>query len=75
MISEHFTGTHVEFILNKEEVLGAVDAEVGALREIVSRSPLVFSLEPRCHGECESQKYAGAPSDFDISMCGAISVP
>ncbi len=35
----------------------------------------MFSFEPRCQGEWESQKQAGAPSDRVIVRWRAISVP
>ena len=41
--------------------------EVIALREVlVEHRPLVFSLEPRCHGLCGSQKNPGMPVRSEI---------
>ena len=40
-----------------------------------SNSPLVFSLLPRCHGECGSQKKIGMPVAVVNSACLAISAP
>jgi hypothetical protein len=36
---------------------------------------LVFSLVPRCHGECGSQKYTSIPVETEKSACRAISFP
>jgi hypothetical protein len=38
------------------EVLAAADGQVGALGKYWRSRPLVFSLLPRCQGECGSQK-------------------
>src|SRR5664279_499675 len=38
-------------------------------------NPLVFSLVPRCHGECGSQKYTSIPVATEKSACRAISFP
>src|SRR5664280_1241115 len=38
-------------------------------------NPLVFSLLPRCHGECGSQKYTSIPVATEKSACRAISFP
>ena len=38
-------------------------------------SPLVFSLVPRCHGLCGSQKYTGRPVSIRSCACWAISAP
>ena len=35
----------------------------------------VFSLEPRCQGECGSQKNTGMPSARVMPACSAISEP
>ena len=39
------------------------------------RSPFVFSLVPRCQGECGSQKYTSRPSCEPILRCWASSLP
>lgn len=39
------------------------------------RSPLVFSLLPRCQGECGSQKQIGIPVAIEISWWRDISAP
>ena len=38
-------------------------------------SPFVFSLVPRCQGECGSQKYTSRPSSEAILRCWASSLP
>jgi len=38
-------------------------------------SPLVFSLLPRCHGLCGSQKYTCTPLSTVNRTCSAISLP
>lgn len=35
---------------------GAMNAEIGAFWKVLRSNPLVFSLVPRCHGLCGSQK-------------------
>src|SRR3954453_21084802 len=37
--------------------------------------PLVFSLEPRCHGACGSAKETRRPVSAASSLCRAISLP
>src|SRR5205823_7640075 len=37
--------------------------------------PLVFSLVPRCHGLCGSQKYTWSPVSIRSLACSAISAP
>ena len=38
-------------------------------------SPLVFSLRPRCQGECGSQKYTSKPVAAAVCSCIVISRP
>lgn len=40
----------VEFVGNSHELGGAVDAQVGAFREVVAEEPVRVSLVGRCHG-------------------------
>jgi len=65
----------VEFVLDVLEVFGGVDGEVRALGDVVPEQPIVFSLVPRCHGECGSQKYTLIPVAAVISRWPAISLP
>lgn len=37
--------------------------------------PFMFSLEPRCHGLCGSQKYTAIPVALASSLCLVISRP
>lgn len=49
-------GAVVELVLDGQQVLRRVDAQVGALGEVVAQQAVGVSFEPRCHGEWESQK-------------------
>jgi hypothetical protein len=46
----------VELLSDVFEVVGAADGQIGALGKYWRSSPLVFSFDPRCQGECGSQK-------------------
>jgi hypothetical protein len=43
--------------------------------EVIAEEAVVFSFEPRCHGECESQKYTDTPRDLTIELWRAIPLP
>lgn len=53
---EDLAGSAVEGGLDGQEVLQGPAGQVRALRKGWRSRPLVFSLVPRCHGECGSAK-------------------
>ena len=53
---EAFAGSVVELIRDLVELGLAQLPQLSALGKYWRRSPLVFSLDPRCHGACGSQK-------------------
>ena len=56
--------------------LGAVDAQVGALREVLAQQPVgVLVGRPLPGRVAVSQKNTGMPSAWAISACSAISLP
>ena len=55
-VGEGLPGTSVETSLDATQLAGAYSREVAALRQVLARRPFVFSLLPRWHGECGSQK-------------------
>ena len=49
-------GAVVDPAFDGKQVLGRVDAQVGALEKYRRSRPLPFSLLPRCNSACASQK-------------------
>ena len=73
--AEAVAGPVVELVGDAVEVELAVHGEVGALGKYRRSSPLVFSLLPRCHGACGSQKYTSIPVAKGICFDSRISMP
>ena len=65
----------IDFVCNRVELLLAVAREIGALKQVLAHRPFVFSLLPRCHGLCGSQKYTATPVRSVSLACIAISRP
>jgi hypothetical protein len=55
-LGQALAGPVVELVGDRVELGFGDGGEVGALGKYWRSSPLVFSLEPRCHGACGSQK-------------------
>lgn len=65
----------VEFVLDCSKVRLGVDSEVGVLGKYWRSRPLVFSFEPRRHGDRGSQKYTAIPLASVNPSWLAISTP
>jgi hypothetical protein len=72
LVTEHDTGPVVELPCDAAQVSRGV---VGALGKYWRSNPFVFSLVPRCQGECGSQKYTSNPVAAAVCSCSAISRP
>ena len=53
---EHFAGSPIEFFADPGEVFAGVNAQVGALGEVVAEEAVGVSLEGRRHGLPRWQK-------------------
>jgi transposase InsO family protein len=70
----HYNHHHKHSVLSHQPPITRVTNLLGTYRYWRSR-PLVFSLVPRCHGLCGSQKYTCRPVSIRSCACWAISAP
>ena len=65
----------VVFVGDGVQLFLAVVRQIGAFGQYWRTRPFLFSLLPRCHGLCGSQKYTAMPVLLVSCLCSAISLP
>jgi hypothetical protein len=54
--TQRLTWSSIQFCRYSIKFFLGMQGQIGAFRKYCRSSPFVFSLVPRCHGECGSQK-------------------
>jgi hypothetical protein len=75
VLNPSFFGSPARFRYDLVEFRSGVTRQVGSLGRCCRSGPLVFSLLPRCHGECGSQKNAGKFVATVNAAWSTISMP